>query len=67
MKLLTVYIENKYVYGDGIWDNISFGKRVMVIFFGMYKICKGCRFFVLLFLHKLKEELETGPALTDRL
>lgn len=33
MKLLTVYIENKYVYGDGIWDNISFGKRVMVIFF----------------------------------
>lgn len=50
MKLLTVYTENKYVYGDGIWDNISFGKRVKVIFFfGMYKICKGCVFFFLFF------------------
>lgn len=58
MKLLIVYIENKYVCGDGIWDNISFGKRVKVIFFLEYtRYVRGVVFFfVCFFLHKLKEE-----------
>lgn len=59
MTLLTVYIENKYVYGGGIWDNISFGKGVKVIFLGMYKICKGCRFLGFFFAQN-KRRIRNG-------